>query len=186
MIVQDVPNTSRYPWPMRALHWARALLVLTLVPLGWYMVSLPDKTAVKFADLYPLHKQLGVTVFIVATTALFVRARSRRPPPPHGLAPWEAVVSRITHLALMGLVVIVPLMGYAMSSSFVDSDGVPFLGLMLPELLPKSKLGFETFQWLHRVLAYTLLGLITLHVLGALKHRFLDRNGESDVLGRML
>lgn len=184
MIIQDVPTPSRYPWPMRALHWTRALLVLSLIPLGWFMVSLPEDTP--YTLLYPLHKQLGVAVFILATIALFVRARSKRPPSPRGLARWEEVVSGITHKALMVLAVIVPLMGYAMSSSFEYSDGVPFLFFMLPELLPKSKVAFETFQWLHGALAYTLLGLIALHVLGALKHRFLDRGGETDVLGRML
>ena len=35
----------------------------------------------------------------------------------------------------------------------------------------------------HRLLFYTLFGLLVLHVAGALKHRFKDR---IDVLGRML
>jgi cytochrome b561 len=42
------------------------------------------------------------------------------------------------------------------------------------------------FQWLHKVLAYTLLGLILVHVAGALKHRFYDRDPRNDVLRRML
>lgn len=176
---------TRYPVPMRALHWTRAALLLGLVGLGWYMTSLPDTDANKFA-LYPVHKQFGVAAFIVAIVALFVRSRSIRPTEPRGLARWEATLSHITHRALLVLAVVVPLMGYALSSTYPDSDGVPFLFVMLPELLPKNEAASAAFGWLHKVLAYTLLGLALLHVLGALKHRLLDRGGETDVLGRML
>lgn len=178
-------GAMRYPFAMRALHWLRALLLLGLIALGWYMTALPDTAPIKFA-LYPVHKQLGVTVLIVAVVALIVRTRSTYPAEPRSLSRWEAVLSHVTHRALLVLAIIVPLMGYAMSSSYVDSDGVPFLFLMLPELLPKSDLGFTVFQWLHRVLAYALLGLALLHVVGALKHRLLERGRETDVVGRML
>lgn len=176
---------ARYPVPMRALHWTRAALLLGLVALGWYMTVLPDTDANKFA-LYPVHKQFGVAAFIVAIVALIVRSRSTHPAEPRGLARWEAVLSHVTHRALLVLAVVVPLMGYALSSTYPDSGGVPFLFVMLPELLPKSEAASEVFDGLHKVLAYTLLGLALLHVLGALKHRLLDRGGETDVLGRML
>lgn len=176
---------KRYPLAMRALHWLRAALLIGLIGLGWYMTSLPDAAPIKFA-LYPVHKQLGVTVLIIAAVALIVRGRSSHPAAPGGLAGWETILSHLTHRALLVLAIVVPLMGYAMSSSYVDSDGVPFLFMMLPELLPKNDTAFAVFQWLHRVLAYTLLGLALLHVVGALKHRLLDRGGETDVLERML
>lgn len=177
-------SRRRYPLAMVGLHWLRAMLLLGLVALGWWMTALPDAAPIKFT-LYPVHKQLGVTVFIITTIALIVRRRSIYPGEPSGLSRREAILSRVTHRALLVLAIVVPLMGYAMSSSYVDSDGVPFLFMELPELLPKSDLSFVVFQWLHRVLAYALLGLALLHVAGALKHRLTDRGGETDVLGRM-
>ncbi len=170
---------------MRALHWTRAALLLGLVALGWCMTSLPDTDANKFA-LYPVHKQFGVAAFIVAIVALIVRNRSTRPTEPPGLARWEATLSQVTQRALLVLAVVVPLMGYAMSSTYPDSAGVPFLFMTLPNLLPKSAAASDVFDTLHKVLAYTLLGLALLHILGALKHRLLDRGGETDVLRRML
>jgi cytochrome b561 len=88
--------------------------------------------------------------------------------------------------AMLALAVIVPLMGYAMSSSFSQSDGVPFFFGDLPELLPKNDRASAIFAWAHETLAYTLLALIALHVLGVLKHRFLDRGRDVDVLSRMV
>jgi cytochrome b561 len=92
----------------------------------------------------------------------------------------------VVNVALYILIILVPCMGYAMSSSYTQSDGVYFFGMNLPELLPKNDDRYEVFRYFHRVLAFNLLGLVGLHALGALKHRFLDRNKDNDVLSRMI
>lgn len=55
----------------------------------------------------------------------------------------------------------------------------------LPELLPKNDDRFEVFRSIHKILAFVLLGVVVLHALGALKHRFVDRDRSKDVLSRM-
>lgn len=124
--------------------------------------------------------------FIIAGLAIAVRSRSRKPAHPAGLHRWEDVLSIIVHRSMLALTVIVPLMGYSMSSSYTQSDGVPFFGLELPELLAKNDRAFEWFSLLHRWLAYTLLALIVLHVAGVIKNRLFDKGRETDVLPRML
>lgn len=176
----------RYPLPMRLLHWTRAALIVGLIALGWLMTSLPDDVTAKFVWMYPAHKEFGVLAFLTGIVALVVRTRSMLPPHPEALAPWEARLSTVVQYAMLTLAVIVPLMGYAMSSSFTQSDGVPFFGIELPELLPKNDHRFALFAWAHKTLAYTLLVLIALHVAGVVKHRFLDRGNDTDVLPRML
>jgi len=171
---------------MRILHWIRALLILGLVPLGWYMTSLPDEAPVKFDTLYPTHKEFGVLAFLIVCTALLVRTRSRVPELPTGLARWEKRLAHATHITLYSLAIIVPLIGYVRSSTFSQSDGVPFFFFMIPEILPKNDAVSEVLSELHEILAFTLLGVAILHILGALKHRFLDRNRENDVLSRMI
>lgn len=56
----------------------------------------------------------------------------------------------------------------------------------LPDLLPKNDNAFVVFQTLHRYGAYAILVLIGLHVLGALKHRLMDKGGPTDVLTRIV
>lgn len=174
----DAP--TRYPAPMRALHWTRAALILALIPIGWAMTTL------EAYSLYPWHKEFGVLAFIVAAVALMVRTRSRKPAHPAGLKPWEDVLSTVVHRSMLVLTIVVPLMGYSMSSSFTQSDGVPFFGLELPELLPKNDAAFAWFALLHKWLAYALLVLVALHVAGVVKHRLFDRGRDTDVLPRML
>jgi cytochrome b561 len=128
-----------------------------------------------------------VLAFLLALIQLTLRVRTPRlPQPPETLARYERVCSWLAHRTLYALLVIVPLMGYSMSSTYTMSDGVFFFGVNLPELLSKNDDWFVVFQWLHKVLAYTLLGLIVVHIAGALKHRLFDRDPRSDVLRRML
>lgn len=185
-MVTHEPKPRRYSLPMRVLHWARALLILSLVPLGWYMTSLPDEAPIKFDTLYPTHKELGVLTFLLVCTALLIRTRSRVPDLPSGLARWEKMAAHFTHIMLYSLAIIVPLIGYARSSTFTQSDGVPFFFFMIPEVLPKNDHVSEILSELHEILAFTLLGVAILHILGALKHRFFDRGRDTDVLSRML
>jgi len=183
----DPPPQERYPPSLRILHWARAALILGLISAGWLMTSLADEVPAKYGILYPWHKSFGVLVFLVVIVQLIIRARTPRlPEPPASLPRHERFLAKAVHRAIYVLLVLVPLMGYSMSSTFTLSDGVFFFGTNLPELLPKNDSWFVIFQWLHKTLAYTLLVLVALHVIGALKHRFLDRDTRNDVLPRML
>lgn len=177
---------QRYAPSMRLLHWLRAILIIGLIGLGWTMTFLPETDLERFTWMYPVHKEFGVLAFIVGIVAIAVRLRSVLPGHPSGLKVWETTLSRITQWAMLSLAVVVPLMGYCMSSSFSQSDGVPFFFFDLPELLAKNDAAFAVFAWLHKVLAYTLLGLIVLHVAAVIKHRFFDHGRDTDVLKQML
>ena len=180
-------DSSKYPANMRVLHWLRAAVVIGTLSVGLLMVNLPDDLPAKFEQLYPNHKQFGLLALLLGLLQLVLRLRSRVPELPAGLQPWERALSTFAHRAFYVLLIIVPLMGYSMSSTYTQSDGVPFFFFgQLPELLPKNDSWFEVFQLLHRIFAYTLLVLIVLHVAGALKHRLLDKDPQTDVLRRML
>lgn len=181
-----VPDSRKYPVSMRWLHWLRAAVVIGNLTVGLVMVNLPDDLPAKFEVLYPNHKQFGLLALLLALTQLLVRTRSRVPELPTSLAAWERSMSKFAHRAMYVLLIVVPLMGYSMSSTFTQSDGVPFFFGQLPELLPKNDRWFEVFQLLHRIFAYALLALLVLHVAGALKHRFMDKDADADVLRRML
>ena len=176
----------KYPLSIRVLHWAMATVILGMIWAGWTMVSLDDKVPAKFDTFYPWHKSFGMLILLLAMIRLAKRLRSKIPPLPSTLAPWELRSAHIAHLAFYALMIAVPCMGYSMSSSYTQSDGVFFFGINLPELLPKNDDRFEVFRLLHRVLAYSLFGLIVIHIGAVLKHRLFDRNKANDVLPRMV
>jgi len=177
---------QKYPLRMRIFHWGMAAIILGLICAGWLMVSPDEVTMSPYDFFYPWHKSFGMLILFAALARLVMRLRTRTPELPAGLASWEKAGAKVGHALLYTLMIVVPLMGYSMSSSFTQSDGVYFFGVNLPELLPKNDARFEVFRMLHRYLAYTLLGLVAVHAIGALKHRFLDRNPANDVLSKML
>lgn len=179
------PTIDKYPAALRILHWVRALLILGLIAAGWTMTVLDEAVAARFNLLYPWHKSFGVLVFLIVLAQLGIRAMSRLPGPAP-LPAQEKLLSQAVHIAMYALLLVVPLMGYAMSSSYTESDGVFFFGVDLPELLPKNDDRFKVFQFLHKTLAYSLLALVTLHVAGALKHRYFDKDRRTDVLPRVI
>ena len=170
-------RSQRYPAAMRVLHWLRAVLILGLVALGIYMTSLPDEAPAKHGSLYPIHKEFGMLALAVVLIALLTRARSTVPAEPTALARWERVLATFVHRGLMLLSVLVPVSGYCMSSPY-SQGGVPFFGLALPRLVPINDRVSDVFTTLHTIFAFTLLALAVLHILGALKHRFIDRDPE--------
>lgn len=175
----------KYSRSMRILHWAMALSIIGVICAGITMVALPDRDPVKFGVFFPWHKSFGMLALFLVVARLLIRFRTVIPPLPPGITKMEARAAAAAHIALYVLMFLVPLSGYVMSSTFTQSDGVYFFGVYLPELLPKNDAWFDTLLELHHVLAFTLLGLVVLHVGAALKHHFLDRRREVDVLSRM-
>jgi cytochrome b561 len=181
----------KYPLSLRILHWLRAVLILGLIWSGWTMTSLPEDTTpmATFDMFYSNHKQFGVLVWLLAVVHLTLRWRNRAvlPQTPEALTGWEKGLSHAVHRLIIALTLLIPLLGYSMSSSFTQSDGVPFFFIShVPEILPKNDAAFAVFQALHKYSAYTLLCLIILHIAGGLKHRIQDKGGDTDVLPRML
>ncbi|MDO1582217.1 cytochrome b [Rhizobium oryzicola] len=179
---------AKYPILMRILHWLRAMMILGLIACGWYMTGRAEHDPVA-GILYPNHKQFGVLVWLLALVHLMLRWRYRSvlPQAPAALKAWEKSLSHAIHRLIIALTLLTPLLGYAMSSSIPDGDGIPFFFIThVPELLPKSDALFTLFQTLHRYCAYLLLVCVLLHVAGAVKHRLQDRGGETDVLPRMI
>ena len=94
---------------------------------------------------------------------------------------WEALAAKITHYLLYALMLVVPATGYIVSTS--AGAGVSVFGLFeVPAVLPKSVPLRDAAISVHYYFAYAGVGLIALHVAGALKHHFIDRD---DTLRRM-
>jgi cytochrome b561 len=187
VIPVDRPNgrIDRYPLSMRVLHWLMAVIIIALLAAGIVMVRLNDDVPAKFQLLFPWHKSFGLLALILVVVRLWIRGRSRVPALPAGICGWERRAVRAGTFLFYALMVFVPCMGYALSSTYTQSDGEFFFGVNLPELLPKNDAQFKVFWLLHRIGAFVLLGLLVLHILGAVKHRFFDRNRANDVLSRM-
>ncbi len=179
-------NITRFPLTLRLLHWIRAMLVIETLVAGWVMTILDDAEPWKYGALYPTHKSFGLLIFGVVVVQVAIRLGTRLPPSAPAISRWERNLSKLVHAMMYVLLMAVPLMGYAMSSSYSRSDGITLFGIPVVELLPKDDARFAVFRSTHKIMAYTLLAMIVLHIAGVVKHRYFDRCPGSDVLPRML
>ncbi len=157
----------------KILHWVTALLIFGLLFLGFYMEGLAPSDY-KY-EMYDLHKSFGVIVIALAFLRILWHIIKRKPKHINYHKPWERFLSSSIHLLIYVALFAVPLSGWAMSST--GGYAVNFFGLGdLPALLPKDKQMFELFGEIHEISAYALLFIVGLHMLGAFKHHFIDRD----------
>lgn len=157
----------------KSFHWVLAILILWMLSVGFAMVAIPPSPD-KFW-VYALHKSFGILILFLMIGRLSWRIISPRPDTLPTHKEWEEKLAKLVHLALYICIFMMPLSGWLMSSA----GGFPatFFGLFaLPAILPKNETLFMITRTIHAFAAYGILALLALHVAGALKHHFLDKD----------
>ena len=106
------------------------------------------------------------------------------PPYPVTMKRYEVIASKSIHGLFYLLMILIPLTGWLSFGGFLEElpamAGVQIFG-MYP--VPAAPVTGESFKELHEIGSNVAMALIILHVLAALKHQFLDRDG---IFKRML
>jgi cytochrome b561 len=181
-------SARRYSAVAILLHWASALGVLALIGMGLTMTH-AGLSPMRLFPLYQWHKSIGITVLVLTGLRLAWRLARRPPPYPAGMPARERRAAGAAHALLYGLLVGLPLTGWAVVSLSPFNIPTVLYGLVPWPHLPLARLladpaGAEgLLKALHAYGAWFLTALLVLHVAAALRHHFLLRDG---VLARML
>jgi cytochrome b561 len=181
---------ARYSNPAIALHWIIAVLILGNIALGYAADLVPDSAVRSVIDT---HKSIGITVLGFAILRILWRVSHRPPVFPQGYSPFERWAAHAAHGALYVLIFALPISGWMHDSAWKAAATHPMsLYGLVPwprihwiegiEPVEKERLHTLFFAW-HSYFAYALYLLLAIHIAGALKHQFLDRQPE---LQRML
>ena len=174
-------NTTR-SWGSlsKALHWLIVLLIIN----QWAIAARADSLPLGAAKLSALswHKSFGMTILMLAVIRLVWRWMNPVPDLTAETKPWERVLAKVSHVLLYALIFAMPLTGWMMSSA--RNFPVSWFKLFqFPDLVAPAEQTFHLMNDLHHLLFSALVTVALLHIAGALKHHFIDRN---DVLKRML
>lgn len=166
---------------MVVIHWLMAAGILTAFGVGLYMVDIPGITPFKL-KLFNWHKWLGVALFVLVLLRILVRFASRAPKYPAHWSSKTVLLAKLGHLALYLFMLGVPVFGYLYS--LASGFPVVWFGVIeLPVLIGRDPVLQNVFKTLHELSANGLVLLVAGHVLMALKHHILDKDG---ILGRMI
>ena len=163
---------TRYSAVSIVLHWAIFLLIFANVIFADWMEHAEGPSGLEY---FQLHKTVGIAVLTLSLFRLVWRFTHPWPPLPEGMPGWERVLARGTHVAFYVLMIAVPLLGWAAASA----AGAPGLNLPMAESRELAK----SLGGLHKLMVTAIYVVLALHVAGALKHHFLDKD---EVLSRML
>ena len=109
-------SADRYGLLSRLLHWVMVLLILAMIGVGAYMTDL-DKQDPLRAQLYTLHKEIGVTILVLAVLRILWILASRPPVLPAALQRWEVILAKSTIGLLYLLMLATPIAGYLMTNT---------------------------------------------------------------------
>lgn len=161
----------------RALHWVMAICILGMLFVGVGMVS---TITPEYLTLVSIHKPLGIVILLLALLRLFVRWRHGAPPLPRDMPEPMKLAARLSHLALYGLMIAMPLLGWAMLSA--ADYPVVVAGMHLPAILPPDAAMHSLLWNAHRFLAFCFFALILLHLAAALFHALIRRDGVFEAM----
>lgn len=164
---------TRYSGGAIFFHWTIALLIVANI-LGAILTE--DAAGPVRATAMGLHKATGITVLVLSLGRLVWRLVHRPPPLPDTVRPLDAALARVVHWLFYGLMVALPITGWAMISAASPRRPFTWYSIFdLPYLPVEGNKGLNlAANEAHEVLFYVFLALLILHVAGALKHHFAE------------
>jgi cytochrome b561 len=181
------PNTGRrLSKPRRfdavtiGFHWTTAALIAGMFASAWLHALAEGGRQASL--LLAIHRSLGLSVWVVAVCRLGWRMRfAYLPPFPLTMSRAKQALAKGSEYSLYALLLIQPLTGLAQSLT----RGRPFLlfGWEAPAVMARDVGLTSLLGSVHRFSAWALIGLLGLHTLAALHHRFVIRD---EVLQSML
>lgn len=190
----------RYTKTAVVLHWLIAIGIFSMFALGWFMSGLPKEAPKQTAyDLfnwgiytwqmaepvsprtfyYNLHKSIGVTLLAIIAIRILWRITHKPPPYISTLKAWERKLATGTHHLLYLLMIALPVSGLVMSA--YSKYGVKWFGIPFIKGLDNNAMR-EFYLEVHEAVGIIVLLLVILHIAGALKHKFIDKD---DTMKRM-
>lgn len=157
----------------KLLHWGFFILFCAQYFLvyrrEYFANNAPEKT-----QYILLHKSFGVIILAMALFFMLWRQFGTRPSWPTTLSTWQKYLAKIVHLSLYIILLAMPLSGILLSQ--FHGYPVSVFGHKIPTLVSVNKPLSDFFYETHEILSFAIIGILSLHIIGALVHHFYYRD----------
>lgn len=181
----DVLELARPPFDTITitLHWITLLLVSAMVGTGLLYGRMEEQPWAP--SLLWAHRSLGVIIWMITVVRFSWRLTGARFPEfPTSMTRLHRFAARLSEYGLYALLLTQPVTGLAQTVS----RGGPFelLAWTVPPVVPKH-LGYVVlFYAVHKLGAWCLIGLVSLHAFAALFHHFIRRDDVLEAMAPIL
>ncbi len=165
---------ERHPLVTRVLHWATAVILVVSVSAILYRET-TEHTTVRQV-LMELHRQLGLLVLVILVARVAVRAVKGLVNHAPGLSAGVRRAATLAHWSMYGVLAGLILLGWAQCNAHAIHLRL-FGVIRLPDLVAADSELADTLSDYHIWAAWVLLALVVPHVLAALWHHYIRRDG---------
>ena len=170
-------TTNYYGFISRLLHGIVMITVIAMLVYGTIMVNIKASHWV-----VNLHKLTGIGILILGILFLCWSLINTKPCYPKKMCCMEKCLASFIRYFLYILLLAMPLSGWIMATAHHKLPVLFEIPLPFP-FMPTNAAVLELMPAAHLYLAWALFAVLILHICGALKHHFVDKD---NVLKRML
>jgi cytochrome b561 len=167
-----------YSGTARAFHWITVIGLLWLFVSGFWIQALDTADPLK-GTLRGLHRSTGLTLAVLTVFRVLYRIRNQPPPLPASTPHWQAEIARTIQWVFYAMLIFMPAIGWGYANTLGQTVHVWWL-ISLPAIADTATTDRNTLlllDWAHEYGAYLFMGLAGPHVLGALYHGLVKRDG---------
>lgn len=181
-------EVTRFTYTAIFFHWTIAALILANILLAWGFHAIHGSLG---SAILLVHKSIGLSILLLSVLRLAWRLMNPLPPFATTMRAWEKSAAKIVERSLYFVMFALPVTGWAIASTLSPPTPIVLFGIVhWPNIPFLSTLSFDQkirvyalCVTAHHTLARIMYGLITVHVLAALRHQFVKRDA---VLARMI
>ena len=179
--VRKVPR-PHWHFGIRLLHWLTVIALAAQIAIAFGPMRGPGMAMINWL---PLHMSIGATILAIIVLRLCWRIFTRTPVRP--TSRFMRSATAFFHMLLYGTILAVLITGWLGYRPMPFMPPARLFGILPMPLAPSvGALSARGFAFVHQKLVWIMLGLVGIHVLAAMVHLVLLRDGvmRSMVLGR--
>lgn len=162
----------KYPLSLRMFHWLIFFVFIGMYSVAYIMQDM-DPSPEKW-QLYGFHKATGVLLLFIILARIYVRFRNQIPEYAIPLKKTHKIASHTNFKLLYVAMILMPVSGIVMS--LMGGHPINMFLFTIPALSSgETEIGnffYQTHVWTSIILIL----LVSLHILGAIFHLFIEKN----------
>jgi len=160
-------NLTEYGFISKIFHWLSAAVLLVQIPLGFYLVDLDFNE--KRLTIENAHVLLGLSIFYLTLLRLIYKLFNPTPQLLNSIFPGQKLLAKLNHIFLYISIFTISISGALKKLFNGEILDVFFLSLKINDNFDLAKLFYD----IHIFGNYTLITLISLHILAVITHKII-------------